>query len=324
MTTTTASSSAGWKAAQARSSGCGHHLPVPHPAQQPPTGAYNPPRSFRRRPPGSCLLQAEAGDAPPGPGALPRLAAAAEPDGRGPRRGAPELRPSLDSAASTGLPESPSITAPSAKALHTHEVSPTTSPRLPPGLPHQCGSPSGLRGALAGAGRRAGGLAAGPARRKADSMPHLRGGPAGRGVMTFEILHLREKVASIYEPTDSCDLRRRGSKTLLLPSEAPGAHTGASPDCLSPKRRARSMMICGATGGCRACGSQQRRVGFSPPLLNSAHEVTPYASQYGVHPSFFDFDRGGEMRLTDLGIAENMRRKEQGLDPLMLDGKEVI
>jgi hypothetical protein len=68
--------------------------------------------------------------------------------------------------------------------------------------------------------------------------------------------------------------------------------------------------------------SQAKRVFFSPTSLNSTHDVTPYARKYGVHPSFFEFGRKGEMRLTDNGIKEDIRRIGQGLGPLKLDGNE--
>jgi hypothetical protein len=37
-----------------------------------------------------------------------------------------------------------------------------------------------------------------------------------------------------------------------------------------------------------------KRVSFSQ-ILPNIHDVTPYAEKYGVHPSFFDFDKRGEM-----------------------------
>jgi len=56
----------------------------------------------------------------------------------------------------------------------------------------------------------------------------------------------------------------------------------------------------------------RRRVMFCPTPKNSLHEVTPYSKVYGQHPSFFEFDRHGEMQLNDKGIAEEMRRQELG------------
>ncbi|CAK0827473.1 unnamed protein product [Prorocentrum cordatum] len=65
--------------------------------------------------------------------------------------------------------------------------------------------------------------------------------------------------------------------------------------------------------------SPVKRVGFCSPAKNTTHEVTPYARKYGVHPSFFYFSRRGDKQLTDTGIVEEMRRKEEGLAPLKLD-----
>ena len=56
----------------------------------------------------------------------------------------------------------------------------------------------------------------------------------------------------------------------------------------------------------------ERRVNFgagSP--INTFHEVTtPYSKVYGQHPSLFDFGRDGEMKLTDAGVAEELRKEE--------------
>jgi hypothetical protein len=154
-------------------------------------------------------------------------------------------------------------------------------------------------------------------------MPGLGGGAAGRGVMAFEIMLERRRMASIFEPTDSWVLHRADSTTQLGSHRASEEDRGTSPDGLPPPRRTKSVIL-GAKGECPKRGSQRRRVGFSPSFLNSAHEVTPYAKEYDVHPSFFNFGRSGTMWLTDSGVAENIRRKEEGLEPLMLDGKELL
>lgn len=130
-------------------------------------------------------------------------------------------------------------------------------------------------------------------------------------------------MACIYAPADSWQLRRAGSTALLVSPRDSEEGRGTPSDGL-PRTRGTQSVILGAEGGGQAPGSQRRRVEFSPSFLNGARAATPYSSQYGVHPSFFNFDRGGAMRLTDSGIAENMRRKEQGLDPLMLDGAEAF
>jgi hypothetical protein len=90
-------------------------------------------------------------------------------------------------------------------------------------------------------------------------------------------------------------------------------------------RRVRSLLRFGSSAevDCHRRDSGEdvplkRRVNFSSQ--NSAHEVTPYAMKYGVHPEFFFFGRKGDMKLTDSGIMEEMRRKDEGLAPLMLDG----
>jgi hypothetical protein len=66
---------------------------------------------------------------------------------------------------------------------------------------------------------------------------------------------------------------------------------------------------------------RRKSVGFLPSFLNSTHDVTPYARKYGVHPSFFNYDRTGRKRLSDEGIVEDIRRIEGGLGPLKLDGE---
>lgn len=58
-----------------------------------------------------------------------------------------------------------------------------------------------------------------------------------------------------------------------------------------------------------------RRVCFSHETPDT-HDVSPYSNQYGIHPSFFDFDAEGDMRLTFAGIAEVFRRREAGLPSL--------
>ncbi|CAK0801019.1 unnamed protein product [Prorocentrum cordatum] len=103
----------------------------------------------------------------------------------------------------------------------------------------------------------------------------------------------------------------------------------------SKMSRVRSMFRFGSSPGCPDsptspdvdCHGADRgvlatlgkRVGFFSPARNSIHEVTPYATKYGIHPDFFDFTRRGDKRLTDQGIVEQMRRKDEGLDPLKLD-----
>merc|ERR1719203_2364465 len=125
------------------------------------------------------------------------------------------------------------------------------------------------------------------------------------------------------DPTDSWDLHsvERTDSMSLLRQKVSEMDLGAAPSELPPLRKTKSVSI-GAQRECQEHGVQRRRVGFSPCFLNSAHKVTAYATQYGVHPNFFNFGRRGEMRLADSGIAEERRRKEEGLGPLMLDGNE--
>jgi hypothetical protein len=57
--------------------------------------------------------------------------------------------------------------------------------------------------------------------------------------------------------------------------------------------------------------AMRRRVYFCPTPQNSSHVVTPYGKKYGMHPAFFDFDRRGEMQLTDAGVVDEMRQQEE-------------
>jgi hypothetical protein len=144
-------------------------------------------------------------------------------------------------------------------------------------------------------------------------------------MMPFEVL-LRSRLC---DPTDSWELhrvdskelRRVDSKALVVTAsvEAPAATAGGQ-----RRLRKTNSLPLGAGGESQERGPARRRVGFSPSFLNSAHDVTPYGNEYGVHPSFFNFGRSGTMWLTDSGVAENIRRKEEGLEPLMLDGKELL
>lgn len=52
--------------------------------------------------------------------------------------------------------------------------------------------------------------------------------------------------------------------------------------------------------------SGEKRVKFRMSRV-SARFVTPYAKVYGMHPRFFQYNRKGEMELTDAGIAEEMK-----------------
>jgi len=112
---------------------------------------------------------------------------------------------------------------------------------------------------------------------------------------------------------------------VLVSPEAYEENPGASRARLPPLHKAESLPP-GATGEVQEPGerpkSRARRVSFSPLLPNSTHDVTPYAKKYGVHPSFFDFDKRGEMRLTDSGIMEDIRRMGKGLGPLRLGTEE--
>jgi len=51
-----------------------------------------------------------------------------------------------------------------------------------------------------------------------------------------------------------------------------------------------------------------KRVAFVPTPHNTYHEVTPYSKIYGQHPAFFEYNRKGEMQLTDVGIMDELRR----------------
>lgn len=86
----------------------------------------------------------------------------------------------------------------------------------------------------------------------------------------------------------------------------------------APSRRAPTG---GQTTGrsARAQEPQRRRVFFCPISEADIHHVTPYSSYYGVDPKFFEFDRKGKMRLTDEGIVEAFRRRDEGLPPLELE-----
>lgn len=51
---------------------------------------------------------------------------------------------------------------------------------------------------------------------------------------------------------------------------------------------------------------QGKHVNFCPTPMNSIHPITPYSQIYGKHPQFFDYNRKGEMELTDAGIAAEL------------------
>lgn len=43
----------------------------------------------------------------------------------------------------------------------------------------------------------------------------------------------------------------------------------------------------------------------------STYQVTPYQEVYGKHPKFFEYNRKGEMQLTDAGIADELHQEER-------------
>lgn len=57
--------------------------------------------------------------------------------------------------------------------------------------------------------------------------------------------------------------------------------------------------------------AMRRRVYFCPTPMNSHHAVTPYGLKYGKHPSFFDFNRRGEMQLNDAGVSDEIKKDEE-------------
>lgn len=61
----------------------------------------------------------------------------------------------------------------------------------------------------------------------------------------------------------------------------------------------------------RATAMLRRRVTFCPTPSNTSHVVTPYAAVYGQHPKLFDFNRKGEMELSNAGIADEMRKSRE-------------
>lgn len=92
-----------------------------------------------------------------------------------------------------------------------------------------------------------------------------------------------------------CKTPNKGSKRLAL--TLPGLTRHQSSPSLAASPVAAAML--------------RRRVVFCPTPQNSTHVITPYASVYGRHPRFFDFDRKGEMRLNDEGLFEEMRQQEK-------------
>ncbi|CAK0833157.1 unnamed protein product [Prorocentrum cordatum] len=84
----------------------------------------------------------------------------------------------------------------------------------------------------------------------------------------------------------------------------------------------RSGVDMGATGDVR--DGQPRHVSFSTSPLDGVYDVTPYARKYGVHPSFFDFDRKGEMKLTEEGVLEDLRRTGECRQRLKLSGEAML
>merc|ERR1711862_640089 len=93
-----------------------------------------------------------------------------------------------------------------------------------------------------------------------------------------------------------------------------GGHQGPLPS-LHPKQLGRCDGFEPPLGGLAVAGVRRSdgditplRRGALEPLKRqvfflskmSVHDVvTPYSMMYGVHPSFFDFDRKGRMQLTD-------------------------
>lgn len=110
-------------------------------------------------------------------------------------------------------------------------------------------------------------------------------------------------------------MRRLASFPLAVGANRAGA---PAPGGAAQGRRGRTNALAEALGKVEAPKPQEpprRRVCFSHETPDT-HDVTPYANHYGIHPSFFDFDREGDMRLTFEGLAEVFRRRQAGLAPL--------
>lgn len=58
-----------------------------------------------------------------------------------------------------------------------------------------------------------------------------------------------------------------------------------------------------------------RHVKWAPSPLSTSTEITPYATVYGVHPAFFDFDRTGRMQPTHAGDQEIRRGALPAMTP---------
>jgi len=74
-------------------------------------------------------------------------------------------------------------------------------------------------------------------------------------------------------------------------------------------RREASVNSCSSTSTVLGADSAPKS-GVSFRQRVSMHPVASYKDYYGMHPHHFDFDRKGEMRLTDEGIAHEMRKQE--------------
>mmetsp|Transcript_49436 Transcript_49436/g.87053 ORF Transcript_49436/g.87053 Transcript_49436/m.87053 type:complete len:177 (+) Transcript_49436:164-694(+) len=106
--------------------------------------------------------------------------------------------------------------------------------------------------------------------------------------------------AEVESPKHSASTTRRGSRSLT------GPLTPSRRDSL-PRSRSSLQLASGTPAQQKAAAQAlRRRVCFCPSPKNTTHPITPYSKVYGMHPTYFDFDRRGRMQLTDEGVAKEM------------------
>lgn len=120
---------------------------------------------------------------------------------------------------------------------------------------------------------------------------------------------LPTKPASLMSPARTLLLEVEGWSPKRLPGVVQRSFSEpARPDSsISMRSRSSSRLASGTPTQQRAAAQAlRRRVCFCPTPKNTSHPITPYSKVYGMHPTYFDFDRRGRMQLTDEGVAKEM------------------
>merc|ERR1712151_1274642 len=111
-------------------------------------------------------------------------------------------------------------------------------------------------------------------------------------------------------------LMRSTSSTVSQP-KLTSTLSGSQPFSIARSTSGRSGNLSGTLQKpqkeCASTQALRRRVFFCPTPSNTAHCITPYAKVYGQHPNLFEFNRKGEMQLTDAGIVAEMQQQDNGL-----------